>query len=217
MPGSFSDFFENKLLDDVLRAVAHGLPVNVHVALFTAPPTDAGGGTEVSGNGYARVALARAVGSWAAPASGATGNAVAIAFPTPTPAGWGTIVAMGLFDAATLGNLIAWADLAGPIKNFTVAAATDTFTSSAHGFVDGQAVRVDALPGLSLPTGIVAGTTYFIRDSLANSFKLAATSGGVAIDITTDGAGVIFAWLAKVVNAGDPVSFPIGQLTMSQT
>lgn len=69
---------------------------------------------------------------------------------------------------------------------FTGAAATDLITSTAHGLAAGDQI---VLTGGSLPTGLVAATTYFVRDVSANTFKLAATSGGAAIDITVDGSG----------------------------
>jgi hypothetical protein len=42
----------------------------------------------------------------------------------------------------------------------------------------------------TMPTPLVAGTTYYVRDSTETTFKLALTSGGVAINITDEGAGL---------------------------
>lgn len=85
-----------------------GLPKRpIYVALFTAAPNDAGGGTEVSGGSYARVAVAPADANWSAPdaTGGLTDNVNAITFPTPT-ASWGSITHVGLFDRPTGGNLL---------------------------------------------------------------------------------------------------------------
>jgi hypothetical protein len=41
----------------------------------------------------------------------------------------------------------------------------------------------------TLPAGLAVDTLYYIRDATANTFKLAATSGGDAIDITGTGTG----------------------------
>lgn len=74
----------------------------------------------------------------------------------------------------------------GPSKSYTVAAATDVFTSTTHGYSNGDAVVLKA------PTGgapVVAKTVYYVRDVAANTFKLALTSGGAAINITADGSG----------------------------
>lgn len=93
----------------------------VYVALYTAAPSDTGGGTEVTGGSYARVAVNSTLANWAgtqAAAStvassgtgGATSNNAAITFPAPT-ADWGTVTHFGIFDKLTTGNLIAWGAL----------------------------------------------------------------------------------------------------------
>jgi hypothetical protein len=105
MAGSFSDYLENALLDHVLGTTSYSQPT-IYVALYTTAPTDAGGGTEVSGGSYARVAAS----AWDAASSGASENTNDVTFTTAT-ADWGTVVAFGLFDAATGGNLLLWGDL----------------------------------------------------------------------------------------------------------
>ena len=100
-----SDYYENQIIDHMLRAVAFTPPATVYVALFTAAPTDAGGGTEVSGGAYARQAVTLSAAS-----AGATSNSADITFPAAT-ANWGTVVALGLFDALTVGNLLMWTNL----------------------------------------------------------------------------------------------------------
>jgi hypothetical protein len=52
MAGGKSDYLELELLDHVLGGADYSRPSPVHVALFTATPSDSGGGTEVSGNNY---------------------------------------------------------------------------------------------------------------------------------------------------------------------
>lgn len=107
MAGSKSDFLENKILDHTTGKTSYTMP-SVWVGLFTAAPSDAGGGTEVSGGSYARKSTAGA--DWNAAASGSTSNANAITFVTPTGS-WGTATHFGLFDAATTGNLLWWGSL----------------------------------------------------------------------------------------------------------
>jgi hypothetical protein len=65
----------------------------------------------------------------------------------------------------------------------TGVAATDVITLTGHGFADTQRVKFSAITG---GAGLSAGTTYFVRDATADTFKLAATSGGAAINFTTD-------------------------------
>ncbi len=104
---SFNDYTENKVLDHVVGKTAWTMP-SIWIALFTAAPSDTGGGTEVTGGAYARKSTAAA--DWAAAAAGATSNANAITFITPT-ASWGTVTHFALMDALTVGNMIAWAPL----------------------------------------------------------------------------------------------------------
>tara|TARA_R100001086_G_scaffold227718_1_gene146904 strand:+ start:10954 stop:11337 length:384 start_codon:yes stop_codon:yes gene_type:complete len=102
---SFSNFLELEVLDHVFRNSAYTAPSTIYVALFTSAPNDAGGGTEVSGNGYARQSMAFGTAS-----SGSISNSSSVEFPTAT-GDQGTIVAMGLFDASSSGNLLAYGSL----------------------------------------------------------------------------------------------------------
>lgn len=110
MAGSKSDYLENEILDHVLGGADYARPATVYIALFTASPTDAGGGTEVTGGSYARVAVTNDATNWPAASSGTKQNGTAITFIQAT-ASWGTVVAMGIFDASTAGNLLYWGDL----------------------------------------------------------------------------------------------------------
>lgn len=98
-----SDYLELELLDHILGVGSYTAPTP-YLALFTAAPSDAGGGTEVSGGSYARVNISS---SFSAAASGASANTSPITFPTAT-ASWGTVTHVGIYDASTSGNLLAW-------------------------------------------------------------------------------------------------------------
>lgn len=90
-----------------------GLPKKqLYIALYTVTPSDAGGGTEVTGGSYARQALNPADANWSAPDAigGLSANVGAVNFPVAT-ASWGTIVAVGIHDHATAGNLLFWGAL----------------------------------------------------------------------------------------------------------
>lgn len=110
MAGSKSDYLENQVLDIVLGDGTFTNPANVYIALFTAAPTDAGGGTEVTGGSYARVTVVNNATNWPAASSGSKSNGAAFTF-TQATASWGTVVAFGIFDALTVGNLLYWGDL----------------------------------------------------------------------------------------------------------
>lgn len=99
---SFSDYLENELLDHVFRNSALTSPTAVYAALYTVAPTDAGGGTEVSGNGYARQSI-----TFGAASGGAIANTADVDF-TASGGNFGAIIAVGIFDASSGGNLLAW-------------------------------------------------------------------------------------------------------------
>ena len=119
---ALSNFLENKLIDQIFRGQSYTFPATVYVALLTAAPTAGGGGTEVSGGSYARVAMTSSLVNWAGTqgagttsassgSSGVTSNNVAITFPAPT-APWGVIGWVGIYDAASSGNLLFFSPLA---------------------------------------------------------------------------------------------------------
>lgn len=111
---ALSDYLEDGFLN-VFRGTAFPLSNtgSVYVGLFTAAPSDSGGGTEVSGNAYARVGLTKATGTWNAPSGSPReiSNVAEVAFPTATGS-WGTITHIGIFDASSAGNLLYWGALA---------------------------------------------------------------------------------------------------------
>ena len=103
----FSDYLEDKVLDHVFGGNAYTAPTTLYVALYTVAPTDTGGGTEVSGGAYARQTAAFTV-SGTNPTTAS--NSAAVEYPTAT-ANYGTVVAVGVFDASSGGNLLAYANL----------------------------------------------------------------------------------------------------------
>lgn len=103
---SFSDTFETRVLTWVFTSDSATRPTAWYMALFTSNPADDASGTEVStsGTAYARQSATFTV-------SGDTAsNSAAIEFPTAT-ASFGTVSHVGVFDASTGGNLIAYAAL----------------------------------------------------------------------------------------------------------
>jgi|TARA_Y100000289_G_scaffold18689_1_gene17969 hypothetical protein len=100
----FSDYLENKVLSYVFSGGSFSQPGTKYLALYTTAPTDAGGGTELSGSAYARQSCAfTTTGAQAS-------NTSAVEWPTATGS-WGTVVAVGVFDASSSGNLLAWNNL----------------------------------------------------------------------------------------------------------
>ena len=77
------------------------------------------------------------------------------------------------------------------VASADIANATDTWTSVGHGYVDG--VEVVLTTSDTVPAGLTAGSTYFIRRVTDDTFKLCSTYAnaiaGTVINITSDGVG----------------------------
>tara|TARA_B100000683_G_scaffold241339_1_gene249236 strand:+ start:4287 stop:4667 length:381 start_codon:yes stop_codon:yes gene_type:complete len=101
---AFSNYLAGEILDDVFSGNAFTPPGTFYLALYTSAPTASGGGTELSGNGYVRQTVAFTT------TAQQSSNTAAVEFPTAT-ADWGTIVAVGVFDSSSSGNLLAFGNL----------------------------------------------------------------------------------------------------------
>lgn len=99
---ALSDYAEKLLLDWLMTNGSATRPTAWYVALYTAAPSDAGGGTEVSGNGYSRQAVTFDA---ATSGAGTTSNTGAVTF-TAAGGDWGTITHIGIHDASSGGNLL---------------------------------------------------------------------------------------------------------------
>ena len=97
---AMSDYLENEILDHILGTGAYTMPSNVYVGLSTGSFNDDNSGTELTGNGYARVAI-----TFGAAASAVASNNAGVEFPAASGS-WGTVSHFGLFDASSSGNLL---------------------------------------------------------------------------------------------------------------
>ena len=102
-----TNYAEDLVLDWLFTTGSATRPTSWYVALYTVAPGEGGGGTEVSVGSYARTAATFTV-SGTAPTTAS--NSAAVEFAEASGS-WGTIVAAGIFDASTSGNLIAFANL----------------------------------------------------------------------------------------------------------
>lgn len=140
MAGNFSDYTEANVIECTLRGAAFPVPAAVYVALFTASPTDANvTANEVTLAAFpAYVRKDAAVGGiissgWTANANGVSSNAKVVTFPANNGAGAVTVTHVGLYDAATGGNLLYWAPLTssktlqiGDVLSFGIGSLTVT-------------------------------------------------------------------------------------------
>jgi len=86
--------------------------------------------------------------------------------------------------------------LSGQHKSITGTQSDNVLTSAAHGFSDGNLVVFPALTG---GAGITAASPgYYVVNKTTDTFQVALTSGGAAVDFTTDiSAGTVQAMPIK--------------------
>lgn len=109
MSASKSNYLRSKMYQAAVKNTAFTGPATVYASLHTAAPGQTGA-NEVTGNGYARVAVTMGTDT-----SGAGSNSASVTFTGPTPANWGTVTHLGLWDAATAGNNLYGDALTNPV------------------------------------------------------------------------------------------------------
>lgn len=132
------------------------------------------GSSELSGGGYARKTA-----TFNASSGGIRSLSAASTF---TVGAGHTVRWVGLWGS---GVFKGYAPNGGNPKEFQVNTATDTVSCPAHGFSNATAV---AFYGGTIPGGLVEGTIYYVVSSATDSFQVAATIAGAAIDITSQPA-----------------------------
>lgn len=129
-----TNYTENNIMNALLGGASLTVAANTYIGLYTAGPGETGGGTEVSGTGYARVNLTNNTTNWPtiSGTDGTKANATIVTFPTAL-ASWGTATHFGIFDASTGGNLLVYSSLqtakaidTGDTPSFAVGALTVT-------------------------------------------------------------------------------------------
>lgn len=212
----FTTFHIDKVLN-LYRATNYTAPANVYAGLISAvTDLDAGTVTEAAFGAYARQAI-----TFAAPGAGLGGrfvqNSVAVTFPAKSDAGSFVAIAIGIWDAVTVGNLLEVIYLSGVDPLIAVVDGTgvtnNTLAATNHGMANDQQVRVLRLPGTgAVPTGLSENTTYFVVGTANDTFQLALTQGGAAIDITAEGGAVIVQINPVTININDQANFAINAL-----
>jgi len=100
-----STILANEILDHLFGNGAYS-PPTLYIGLYSSAPTDAGGGSELSGGSYARIAHA----AWETAAARKTENDGVITFPVAT-GDWSAVTHVGVFDAISGGNMLFWTAL----------------------------------------------------------------------------------------------------------
>ena len=74
----------------------------------------------------------------------------------------------------------------------SVDTTAETIAINSHGYSNGTAVVPSLAASAALPSGLTAGTTYYVIGAAASTFQLAATSGGAAIDLGAGFTGSVY-------------------------
>jgi len=109
---AMSDYLENKLLDHILGTTAYTAPSAVYLGLSIASMGENAGGTELSGNGYARVQVA-----FDAASGGTTDNTAVVDFPACTGSNWGAVEYWSIWDTdgtSSAGNMLLHGNFTSP-------------------------------------------------------------------------------------------------------
>jgi hypothetical protein len=213
----FTTFHVDKILN-LYRATNYTAPANTYAGLIQAvTDAEAGTVTESSFSGYARQAI-----TFAAPAAGLGGrfvqNSSAVTFPAKGDAGSVSIIAVGYWDALTVGNLMEINFLHPSILPFVAlvdgtGVTNDTLAASNHGMSNDQKVRVEVFPGgASIPTGLSENTEYFVVGTANDTFQLSTTQGGGAVNLTGEGWVVVHPYTPVTINQNDQAQFAINAL-----
>jgi hypothetical protein len=213
----FSDYSAQAVLDHITGEATIFAKPTAYLALFTAVGTDAGTGfTEVSGGSYARVTTS---GLWAA-ASGSAPSTIqnngSITFPAATGS-WGTVIAWGLYDALTTGNLLFW-DYLGNFSWLpaTVSSASPgVITAHAHGYSAADPVIWSNEYGGTVPSFSQSNFTGVLSVVSPATDTVTVTNAATAVNTSTTGNGMVRKIVQQAISSGVTASFTSGNLTLS--
>lgn len=223
---STTTYLTDAILNHVYRNTALTSPTAVYAGLLEAV-TDKEAGTVTETNttnygGYARQAI-----TFGAPAGALGGrqvtNSSAVTFPAKSNSGTATMIALGVYDAVSAGNLLDVILLSSfdPINALVEDAdlVNNDITSPAHGLVADDRVRFEAVPGGSnLPAGLSENTTYWVISTglATDTFRVSATQGGAAVDITAVGRMQVQKLVPITVAQNDQPQFGVGTLKITK-
>jgi hypothetical protein len=211
------------ILEHITGQAAIFAEPTAYVALFTTAPTDDTGtsAVEASGGSYARVSTAAADWNAASTTTDPTtiSNANAITFATATAA-WGTVVAWGLYDAATAGNLLYWDWLGNyPWQPVTISLASPAvFTVGQAAYTASASVVLDTanrFGGVS-PTYSAgapsANSVLTVVSPTGDTFNL--DNGATAINTSAAGSSMVRQITQQSVPSGVQASFAASALVL---
>jgi len=203
--GSFSDYLELEVLDHICN-VSYTPEATVYLALGTA--CDDTGLTEFSGNGYTRESIA-----FDAAASRSINQTSDVEFGPVSTAEWTDISHWAIYDASTVGNMLAWGAFtvtkSAPIgRSPKVVAGEVDVTVSAGGLSDTWAEKIlnrvfrNITSGTTIPTTYVALVETLVADS-DTDITAKEPSGNYARELVDVNGGASPTWDIAAAGALD--------------
>lgn len=192
---------------------------SLYLSLHTAYPGEAGnqGSSEAAYTSYARVAVARSAGGWTVSGNQAT-NAAAITFPKCTGAlDDETSFFVGIGRRASGATELDYICPMGTELGEGTAKTTDVITiPGLSGLSVDDRIAFFALPKDALPTGLTAGTIYWVKTVSGDDITVSATQGGVAVDITSVGGVLAYKMVGLRVTNNVTPQIDVGQLVVKE-
>lgn len=204
-----TNFLENQWLDQIARGTPYLAPPELYVALlFAVTSSEAGTFNEVTLGNYTRQSA-----SFGAPIDGIISSSANITFPQATAEYDGAVTHFALMDSGTVGsgNALYIAPVGTGLPQVFCVADDDLFTTPSHSFVDDQIVELKAATGLPLPVGTAEDTRFFIVSSSGDTYRLAATEGGIPVDVGS-GVGWVRRLVPRTILTDDTAEFLSGSL-----
>jgi hypothetical protein len=137
-------------------------------------------------------------------------------FVTAT-ANWGTVIAWGLYDAASSGNLLEW-DYLGNFSWLpaTVSAASPgVVTAKAHGFSASDPLIFSTEYGGTAPSYSQSNFTGVLLAVGPATDSFSTTNGGTAVNTSATGSGMVRKIQQQSVPSGVQVQFASGALVLT--
>lgn len=97
---SYSNYLEDEIQDHIHGVGSFTAPAGQYLALFSDTLTEAGVGTELTGNGYTRQSI-----TFGASSGGLSQNTNSVVF-TASGGDWSEAISAGIYDAVSGGNIL---------------------------------------------------------------------------------------------------------------
>ena len=142
-------------------------------------------------------------------------STAAVSFAQSTGA-WGTLLAFGLYDALTSGNLLDW-DYLGPFAWLPMessAASPALLTAKGHGYSAADNVVYSAEYGGTAPTFSQSNFTGLLAVVSPTTDTFTVTNAATAVNASTSGSGMVRKVSTQATVSNMALSFAAGQLTL---